>query len=165
MSPFANARGRYRGVEYERLAQARRAGVRWFGLKTKLSRFGLGSLVALWLALACGGGSRGYPAAGLGLGTMVALTAVNRALTGDCWAVCSTGYACDRARGVCVRTECVPQCTTAEHCVREQDGRFRCIDKPGTVRLGARVRPPLTDAGVAQDAALGLGAAGAVGGY
>lgn len=124
-------------------------------------RFSLLAWAALCVALACGGRSSNYAAAGVGLGSLVTLSAVNRAVTGDCWAVCSPGFACDRPRGTCVRAECIPECAVGEHCVIEQDDRFRCMDDLGTARLGARARPLLGDAGSAQDAASPVAASSA----
>jgi hypothetical protein len=103
--------------------------------------WGVRVFVVSFVAVACGGGN--YRAAGIGLGAAVTGAGVNRALTGDCWAVCSPGYGCDRQRGTCVRAECTPACTPDEQCVNEADGRTRCIDNPGSLALSAA--PP--DAG------------------
>jgi hypothetical protein len=109
------------------------------GVKQSCWRLAAGGVGALGLALACGVPSSGYAEAGAGLATAVAFTGVNRAITGDCWAVCSLGYACDRVRGTCVRAECVPECASGEQCIIEQDGRFRCIDTLGTITLSGKV--------------------------
>ena len=108
-----------------------------------LARWGVGVFVASLASAACGHGN--YGAAGVGLGAAVTGAGVNRAITGDCWAVCSPGYGCDKQRGTCVRAECVPGCTTDEHCVVEADGRTRCIDNPGTLRFGAAPRDAGSD--------------------
>ena len=93
--------------------------------------------VFLVVACASGGSEGGYTTAvGVLAGTVV-VSGINRAATGDCWAQCTHGYACDRPRGTCVRAECDPECAAGEHCVIEADARFRCIDGLGTARLGA----------------------------
>lgn len=122
-------------------------------MKFSAWRLGLSALVVWCVAVACGGEGTGYQAAAVGLGAAVGLTAVNRAVTGDCWAICSPGYACDRQRGTCVRAECIPECAPGEHCVIEQDARFRCMDRLGVARLGSSVRSPAADAGSTPDAA------------
>jgi hypothetical protein len=104
-------------------------------------RLGSGVLLTLLLVQACGTNARQYEEASVGLGTALSFTAVNRALTGDCWAQCSHGYACDRKRGLCVRAECVPECPEGEHCVIEVDGRFRCMDAAGVGQIGAGANP------------------------
>jgi hypothetical protein len=106
-------------------------------------RWGLGLFAFSSLAAACGQGN--YTAAGVALGASVTGAGVNRAITGDCWAVCSPGYGCDRQRGTCVRAECAPGCTPDQHCVIEADGRTRCIDNPGALSLGAAPRDAGSD--------------------
>ena len=95
------------------------------------------------LAAACGRGN--YAGAGIGLGAAVVGAGVNRAITGDCWAVCAPGYGCDRQRGTCLRVECVPACSSSEYCAIEADGRTRCIESPGTLSLGVAPRDAGTD--------------------
>lgn len=46
-----------------------------------------------------------YPAAALFTATAVGATAVNRAVTGDCWAVCRTGWHCNHDTGLCDEDE------------------------------------------------------------
>ena len=55
------------------------------------------------------------------------------------------GYGCDKRRGTCVRAECVPACTQDEYCAIEYDDRARCIENPGTLRLGAAARDAGSD--------------------
>ena len=108
----------------------------------QLRAVALGALVA-----ACATGSNaGYAAAGAVFAGAVVGAGINRAATGDCWANCSRGYACDRERGTCVRAECVPECAQGEHCVIEQDGRFRCMDATGMGRIGATSKPSVSSA-------------------
>ena len=116
------------------------------------------------LVAACAAGSNaGYGAAAAVLTGTVVATGINRAATGDCWAICTRGYACDRERGTCVRAECVPECAQGEHCVIENDGRFRCMDATGMGRIGASSTPPAPSATTATTAisaaALDAGAA------
>jgi hypothetical protein len=109
------------------------------------------------LVAACATGSNaGYGAAGAVLAGTIVGTGVNRAVTGDCWAICSRGYACDRERGTCVRAECVPDCAQGEHCVIEHDGRFRCMDATGMGRIGASSTPsaPVSPSAATLDAGL-----------
>jgi hypothetical protein len=98
---------------------------------------GSGVFLTLFLLQACGSNAAQYEEASLGVGTALSFTAVNRAVTGDCWAQCALGYACERKRGLCVRAECVPECAQGEQCVIEVDGRFRCMDAAGVGQFGA----------------------------
>jgi hypothetical protein len=52
------------------------------------------------------GGANDYVGGLVFAGTGVAATAVNRKITGDCYANCQAGYACDRDSGLCERIEC-----------------------------------------------------------
>ncbi len=45
------------------------------------------------------------PAAAIFAGSAVAASAVNRKMTGDCYAVCLDGWHCDRESGLCRRNE------------------------------------------------------------
>ncbi|MEO6601172.1 MAG: hypothetical protein ABIQ16_14940 [Polyangiaceae bacterium] len=104
------------------------------------------ALAALVAACATGSNSGYGDAAAVLAGTVIG-SGVNRSLTGDCWAVCSRGFACDRGKGTCVRAECEPECAQGEHCVIEQDGRFRCMDATGMGRIGASAsNPPFSSA-------------------
>jgi len=114
-------------------------------------------LAAVAVVVACSGAgsSGGYAVAGAALGGTIVASGINRAVTSDCWAQCSPGYACDRGRGTCVRAECVPECAPGEHCVIEHDGRFRCMDSLGTARLGAPVSGSVATAPAQSDASAG----------
>jgi len=57
------------------------------------------------------------PAAGVFVGTAVGAAVLNRAETGECWAVCSGGWRCDRDAGLCVRDERAG-CAPGEECGR-----------------------------------------------
>ena len=99
------------------------------------------SLAAVIL-LGCGDGNgRVYAAAATGLAATIGATAMYRAQTGNCWANCTPGYACDRSRGLCYRTECVPGCTINQTCVIESNDSFRCVDDFGAVQIGTP--PPM----------------------
>jgi hypothetical protein len=92
--------------------------------------------------------------AGVGLGAAVAGAGIHRAVTGGCWAVCSPGFACDRARGVCVRAECLPACSSIEQCVIEQDGRSRCLEISGGMQIsGPSLAAPAPSGDASVDAA------------
>ncbi len=60
-----------------------------------------------WLLLLVPGCSVGgvpkYAGAGIAVGSMVGATAVNRVITGECWARCSKGWHCNHKSGVCER--------------------------------------------------------------
>ena len=58
----------------------------------------------------------------------VAAVAANRAITGECWAACTSGYVCDHESGLCVEGECSPACPETQTCVRV-DGVLECADK------------------------------------
>lgn len=89
------------------------------------------SLVAA-LVLGCSGNNgKQYAEAVTGLAVTLAGTAVYRAQTHGCWAVCSPGFACDRPSGLCRRYECIPACAPNQTCFIESDNRFRCVDVLG----------------------------------
>jgi len=94
--------------------------------------------VALVLTvLASCGHAGGYGAGAAGLGVAVAATGLYRGVTGDCWAACSAGYVCDRARGVCVAGECLSAgCVPGSRCVIEPDGHFDCVADPSVIPIG-----------------------------
>lgn len=73
------------------------------------------------LVSACGSSSEYGEAAG-GLGVAVAATAVNRGMTGQCWGVCSPGYACNRESGLCERGDCDPPCAAGMSCALTPTG-------------------------------------------
>lgn len=57
----------------------------------------------LWLVVlvpACRVAS-GYAGAAIFAGTALGATAVNRSLTGECWAACSKGWHCNHDSGLC----------------------------------------------------------------
>ena len=49
-----------------------------------------------------------YAGAAIFAGTAVAATAVNRSLTGECWAVCSPGLHCNHRSGLCEKDKEMP---------------------------------------------------------
>ncbi len=66
----------------------------------------------MWLLLLVPGcraaGAPTYAGAALFAGTAVGATAVNRAITGDCWATCSKGWHCNHESGLCEREQSPP---------------------------------------------------------
>src|SRR5262245_60014744 len=69
--------------------------------------------------VACGGkNAAAYNAAAVTAGIGVLAAGVNRSITGDCWANCPPGTACDRPRGVCVELPCRGQCPDGKKCQR-----------------------------------------------
>lgn len=79
-----------------------RSGRRGFG--------GMGRL--FWLVLLVPGcravGVSKYAGAAIFAGTAVGAVAVNRAVTGDCWAICSPGWYCNHKSGLCEREKSPP---------------------------------------------------------
>jgi len=132
------------------------------GPKRAAWRLGSGVFLTLLLVQACGRNAAQYEEASVGLGSALSFTAVNRAITGDCWAECSHGYACDRKRGLCVRAECVPECAVGEHCVIEVDGRFRCMDPAGVGQIGAGTSAASPASNAASDAGAAIPGDGGV---
>lgn len=92
--------------------------------------------VGFCVVAACGGQPNSYGAAGIGLGATVLATGIHRAVTGSCWANCAKGFYCDHASGLCQRGECEQSCREHEYCVKEADGRFRCVAPAGTYAFG-----------------------------
>jgi hypothetical protein len=82
---------------------------------------GVGLLVIGWMLLSCAGSEAGHAA--LGTGVMVGAVAVNRVVTGDCWAHCSLGYVCNHESGLCEQGECYPACASGYHCAATSMGR------------------------------------------
>jgi hypothetical protein len=121
---------------------------------------------ALAAAVACAGfaciiqrgqnpsvGNRGLDAL-VFAGTAVGGAAINRNVTGECWASCPAGYACDRKSGVCEKLQCnCPADLVCERagsetvCVQPRAKRERPIDDAGADASDA------ADAAVASDAA------------
>ena len=62
----------------------------------------------------CGGNP--YTEAAVATGVAVAATGVHRAITDDCWARCSPGYACNQESGLCEPGECDPSCPAGYMC-------------------------------------------------
>jgi hypothetical protein len=82
----------------------------------------------------------------------VLATGLYRGVTGDCWAACSAGYVCDRARGVCVAGECLSTgCAPGSRCAIESDGHFECVADltviPLNSALASAVQVSRADAG------------------
>ena len=105
-----------------------------------------------------------HDVAAAGLGVAVGGAVVYRALTGNCYAQCGPGYACDRKSGLCVRLECAPGCPMGQQCVRDFDGSARCLASAGTL-MPRPSRPDPgswnTPAASSADASVDTGAAGA----
>jgi hypothetical protein len=111
------------------------------------------SLVAAVL-LGCGGGNgKAYTGAAIGLPVMIGATAIYRAQTGGCWANCSAGYACDRQRGLCLRSECIPACASNQTCFIEDDNRARCVDMLGAGSFGSKPSAALMNSAPVSSAA------------
>ena len=68
-----------------------------------------------------------YVKAAAATGVAVAAVGVNRAITNDCWARCSTGYLCNEESGLCEPGECLPGCEVGSHCVRDVRGMTYCV--------------------------------------
>jgi hypothetical protein len=101
------------------------------------------SLVAT-LVLGCAGDNNNqYAEAATGLGATIGSTAIYRAQTHGCWAVCSPGFACDRPSGLCRRYECVPACAPNKTCFIESDNSFRCVDVLGAGPFSAPTPAPI----------------------
>jgi hypothetical protein len=99
-------------------------------------------------ALASCGPSGGYGTAAAGVGVAVAATGLYRGVTGDCWAACSAGYVCDRARGVCVAGECLSVgCAPGSRCAIEPDGHFDCVADLTVIPLSRRSAVNIYEAG------------------
>ena len=71
-----------------------------------------GVMRLLWLLLLVPGcraaGVPTYAGAAIFAGTAVGATAVNRAVTGDCWATCYEGWHCNHKSGLCERETSPP---------------------------------------------------------
>ena len=76
-----------------------------------------------------------YAYAALGTGATIAAVGLNRALTNDCWALCSPGYACNQKSGLCELGECLPGCEYGFHCVRHPAGDLVCEPDPNQTRM------------------------------
>jgi len=85
------------------------------------------ALLLLFGTAACGSdaGSK-LAAAAITTGAAVAAAAVNRAITGECWAACPNGYGCDEATGKCVQLSCYGDCPPDSRCIR-RGGREECV--------------------------------------
>ena len=99
------------------------------------------------------------------MGVAVGEAAIYRAVTGNCYAQCGRGYACDRKTGLCVQIECAPGCPVGQQCVRELDGSTRCAANhgaflPGATRPGAGTRAGSAAGGA--DASIEADATGSV---
>lgn len=99
-------------------------------------------------AVGCGptsGNTAGGAVAALATG--IAIAGANRAVTGDCWGRCSTGYICNRSSGLCEAGECRPACDPGTYCAVTSVG-YSCT-ATSTSYLGPQ-RPtgvPLTPEG------------------
>jgi hypothetical protein len=122
------------------------------------------ALLALFAAPGCSEANKqNYAYAALGTSAGIAAVGLNRALTKDCWALCSPGYACNQESGLCELGECIPGCEYGWHCVRHPAGALLCEPDPNQARMTsapAASSPPgtapqglvLLDAGFAFDA-------------
>jgi hypothetical protein len=115
-----------------------------------------GARVLIFIALAasasssCGSSprnTRNYQAAAGGLAAVAVTTIAYRAATGSCYAMCRPGYSCDRQSGLCIQTECSPECPEGTRCVRDPDDRLRCEDDGLTMSLMKASRAASWDAG------------------
>jgi hypothetical protein len=79
------------------------------------------SWLALFATSGCGGSSDAAGAAAA-VSIAVAESAVNRAVTKDCWARCSTGWICNQESGLCEKGECTPSCAPGYACTRSRGG-------------------------------------------
>lgn len=95
--------------------------------------------LATLITLGCGQSDKAARAA-VGLGLGVAAAGVNRAVTGECWASCAPGQACDRARGVCVPIPCGGKCPPDERCVESAQGE-RCERRVAESAVPEEVEP------------------------
>lgn len=106
------------------------------------------------IVLGCGGSNdKAYAWAAASLPVMIGATAIYRAQTGGCWANCSAGYACNRQRGLCLRSECIPACASTQTCFIEDDNRARCVDTLGAGQFGSKPRAPLMSSAPVSSAA------------
>jgi hypothetical protein len=113
------------------------------------------TLVASSLAVdACSSQNKNnYANAGIAIAAAVAEAAVQRAVTGDCWAQCAYGTHCDEKTGVCVADEgpktpapdasappplqtappeddtCSGYCFEDERCIVIANGDMKCVPK------------------------------------
>ena len=94
----------------------------------------------------------------MAVGAAVAGTVLYRAVTGGCVASCRAYQVCDRQSGLCIQAECSPECAIGQECVREVDGRFRCVDDAMSFSMTTR-SPKI---GAVLDGGIGEAAAGAV---
>lgn len=97
-------------------------------MSSALIRVLLIALAPLGFAITGCGGSEGAQAAGT-VGAAVALTAVHRAETGDCVAVCSRGYTCNERTGLCEKGDCDPSCPEGYRCTVSPTGNS-CEPRP-----------------------------------
>jgi hypothetical protein len=102
-----------------------------------MSRWLVGT--ALSLALGCGSSAGSQAAAAaVTVATHVAAAAINRAATGECWAVCDPGYGCDEDSGTCVplaelegkRAQSPEEEAEDAGCIIDEDGFEICPDDP-----------------------------------
>jgi hypothetical protein len=91
--------------------------------------------------------TRNYQAAGIGLAAVAVHSVADRAVTGNCYAMCTPGNVCDRQTGFCVASECSPSCPDGTRCVRDLDDRLRCEDDGLTLSLMKASRAASFDAG------------------
>jgi len=99
--------------------------------------------------------TRNYQAAGVGLAAVAVHSVAYRAVTGNCYAMCTPGNVCDRQTGFCVPSECSPSCPDGQRCVRGLDDRLHCEDDGLTLSLMKANRAASRDAGALSPAADG----------
>jgi hypothetical protein len=113
----------------------------------------------------CGGspGGRSYSEAAAATAVAVAATGVHRAITKDCWARCSPGYACNRESGLCQPSECTPECVAGYTCTVTPTGNTCQADaQPMLNPFQGGVAVPRSGAGAAGGIVQTNGSAGSM---
>ena len=104
--------------------------------------------ILIALSLGCSPrNTRNYQAGGAALGVAAVHAVGYRAITGNCYAICTPGNVCDRQTGFCVPSECSPACADGQRCQRDLDGRLYCEDDGLTLSLMKASRAASFDAG------------------
>jgi len=117
-------------------------------------------LASLSITCSSSRNTRNYQAAGVGLAAVAVHSVAYRAVTGNCYAMCTPGNVCDRQTGFCVPSECSPSCPDGTRCLRDLDGRLYCEDDGLTLSLMKASRAASLDAGALDAGALSPGADG-----
>jgi hypothetical protein len=109
--------------------------------------------MAVAASLGCGPrNTHNYQAAAVGAGAVALHSVAYRAVTGNCYAMCTPGHLCDRQTGMCVPSECSPACPDGQRCTRDLDNRLYCEDDGLTLSLMKAARSTAKpDAGASGD--------------